>query len=139
MPRYKMHLIRPPEPDFDKFRSYGKDRYRCWRYNGGDWIEDDGKPDLAFVVAINGWPFAYGAEFASRHKLSHHSQHPNIVAFEAAMGYCAGLYSVANGRHVEPVESRFVTIELDPDWWSHSTVHDQHHARGRALTGGKLI
>ena len=134
MPRYKMHLIRPPEPDFSQYPlTNGKDRYRCWRYNGGDWIEDDGQPDLAFVSILNGWPFAYGAEFPSREQGRNSIYHPNVVAFEAAMGYCTGLCSVANGRHIDPVKSHFITIQTDPD---QPDAHYVHYARGRALRKG---
>jgi hypothetical protein len=83
-------------------QTYGRHRYECFRFNGGDWIPDDGEPDLAFVVNDNGWPYAYGAEWPNYWRVS--ESHPNNAAMRKAMSHCVSLYSVANGRRVKPLE-----------------------------------
>lgn len=73
MPADRRYLIRPPE------KSWRGGKYVCFRFNGGDWIPDDGEPDLAFVVNDSGWPYAYGAEWP-RYFMRH--THQNNLAQE---------------------------------------------------------
>jgi hypothetical protein len=97
MPADRRYLIRPPE------KSWRGGKYVCFRFNGGDWIPDDGQPDLAFVVNDSGWPYAYGAEWP-RYFMRH--THQNNLAQEQAMKECVRLYGVANGVRVKPLPEK---------------------------------
>ena len=94
----------------------------CLRYADGKWVEDDGKPDLAFIgLDAKGIPIAVHVEIPYKNILwqwrsnqvwhcmfdghvekwlENRDNHPNVIAGEKAMEKCAELYSVANGRPV---------------------------------------
>ena len=116
------------------FRPLGFPRNGCdnlLRYAGGKWIDDDGKPDLAFVHKSQPyvymidmpykdnllWTFRTGPEceghpnknpwhyVLSGGKKPRHwvgrNKHANVMAGSAAMTKCCKLHSVANGNGVD--------------------------------------
>lgn len=84
---------------------YGKDGleyYGVLRYAEGQWIPNDGEPDLAFIGytpggTAGGAPIFYGVE--TPHNISHH---PNVIAYNAACHKCADINGCASGRTVNP-------------------------------------
>ncbi len=69
------------------------------RYNGGQWIEDDGEYDLAFGgrAGQHGYPAVLYVYFSDRGG----STHENIKAGDSGMDYISKIYSCANGFHIE--------------------------------------
>jgi len=99
---YTERLIRPPQQIVGTRKRKMSVRF-VFRYNGGDWIIDDGEPDLSFVVLDNGIPCVYGAEWRNCEK---YPNHPNNIAYEAAVSHCTKLYSYALVERIKviPVE-----------------------------------
>lgn len=97
-------MARKPKVPTRKIRPPRKPWREMFRYANGRWVEDDGKPDLAFGGKdYEGWPYAFG--WVGSDKDSIPWDHPNELAFDAAMDWVCDRYGAANGRRVRAVAS----------------------------------
>ena len=91
------HYFRPPD---------GYEWLELFRFCGGKFVPDDGELDKAFVgkgippgsKSGNWFPFGIGSELADVGVRE--DDHPNCVAYEAAMDHGLKLYGCCNGTYV---------------------------------------